>query len=74
MARRDAQAPMTLAERVRADLDMTGGRMPITVIVRDEIEREEGLRLVRRHPHRAALTFRTLTEDALLHPRGGSSR
>lgn len=62
MARTRQPAPMTLEGRLAADLLMTGGRMPIGVIVAAEAERALALKWLAGRKHARLLTVRTAAE------------
>lgn len=59
--RRSVKVPRveTLEERLAADLAMSGGTMPVEVLVADEVERDRAARYLRGRRHAALLTLIT---------------
>jgi hypothetical protein len=62
MPRARPQPPLTLEQRLAADLAMTGGKMPIDVIVADEEERGQALRILAGKRHARLLRIVTAAE------------
>lgn len=63
MPRARQPAPLTLERRLLDDLAMTGGRMPIAVIVADEAERREARRILAGKRGARLLEIVTAAED-----------
>jgi hypothetical protein len=59
---RQSSAPMTLEERLAADLAMTGGTMPLGVVVADEDERTRAVKWLEGRRHAKLLSIVTQAE------------
>jgi hypothetical protein len=63
MARSRPAAPLTLETRLREDLAMTGGTMPLAIIVADEAERTQARRIIAGRKGARLLTLVTAAES-----------
>lgn len=64
MARTRPAAMPTLETRLIEDLRMTGGTMPLAVIVADEVERTAARQILAGRKHARLLTIVTAAENA----------